>query len=382
MRSLRHRAVIEISSLCSLLLPICESLQVYFPQGTFPLVHNADERKLATIMGMFVLRPAYENWCVSMSDPEFVRSMYALTHWAYNFDGLDGGWLISSKNAVDSFRLALQYGTSDAVIVGTKSVSAEGCNHVVDTPDGPVSREGYAWLPYVVTEWPQLKQVDANLAQKIQEQRVLWQSLGYLSSRKYPAQILVTESGQAYDGCADFLQARIFSMIHPEGDAVEIYIITSATGAERIRSRASKFGLGDRIESMLIVLSPPSLPTSIDYKAIPELLYSRLGMKLVDHDGGQAVLRKFCQEGIISQFNLTLMRQQSLHAAIEQSTILDSEVSTNALQSFDKNTRMFFSENTSNAGAIPSEFKIMSLIEDEEQKLVVATFSAEDCSDF
>lgn len=382
MRSLRHRTVFENPSRCPYVLPLSEALRAYHPDGTFPLAHNADERKKATIMGMFVLRPSYENWANSVSSVhDFISSMYDVKKWAYNFDGIDGGWLISNKNEVDGFRLAMQYGVSDAVLVGTKSVSMEGCDHVVQSADGsePSVMPGYAWLPYVLAEWPQLKKLDDQLAQKIQEQRVLWQQMGYLSSRKYPAQVLVTESGEHYDGCKDFLESRIFSMVHPEGDPVEVYIITSMIGAEKIRLRSSTYGLGDRIEGMLIVLSPIDAPQQIDYSAIPEVLYSRYGMKLVNHDGGQAVLRKFCQEGLISQFNLTLMRQKSLHGTIENSTLLLPDVSNKALESFDSNTRLFF---THPSGSIPRELEIMSLIEDDNEELIVATLSATSCQDF
>jgi hypothetical protein len=56
--------------------------------------------------------------------------------WSYNFNGLDGGWLISKSNAIDAFRMAIQYGLSDAVMIGAKSVSLEGC----DSFEYPVKR--------------------------------------------------------------------------------------------------------------------------------------------------------------------------------------------------------------------------------------------------
>ena len=72
-----------------------------------------------------------------------------------------------------------------------------------------------------------------------------------------------------------------------------MYIVTSSLGAARIRQRAAKVGLADRIEQMLIVLpastvaqSEDDLTTDMDLSGLPKLLHDRLGMKIVNHDGG------------------------------------------------------------------------------------------------
>ena len=67
---------------------------------------------------MFVLRPAISNWIDPILDKKGdPSSMYKVEHgWSYNFNGLDGGWLLANGNPLDAYRLALQYGATDAVI--------------------------------------------------------------------------------------------------------------------------------------------------------------------------------------------------------------------------------------------------------------------------
>lgn len=120
--------------------------------------------------------------------------------------------------------------------------------------------------------------------------------MGYLSSRKYPAQIAFSWSGEHFEGSRDFLEGEIFHAFLPDGQRMEVYIVTSSLGAARIRQRAAKYGLGDRIEQMLIVLpastatpqagSEGALTTDMDLSDLPKLLHDRLGMKIINHDGG------------------------------------------------------------------------------------------------
>lgn len=126
--------------------------------------------------------------------------------------------------------------------------------------------------------------------------------MGYLSSRKYPAQIAFSWSGERFEGSRDFLEGEIFHAFLPDGQRMEVYIVTSSLGAVRIRQRAAKYGLADRIEQMLIVLpAPPAaqaeaeLTTDMDLTDLPKLLYDRLGMKIVNHDGGHkgAIVKLF-----------------------------------------------------------------------------------------
>lgn len=210
------------------------------------------------------------------------ESLYSPLHeWSFNCKGLEGGWLIANRNAVDAYRLALQYALCDAVLVGSNTISVEG----VRTEESP----GYIWQPYVLCEWDQLKRNDPELMGKFQRQRAAWQSLGYLSSRTYPAQIAFTWSGEHFTGSHDFLEGRIFHETLPDGRPIEAYIVTSAAGARRIRQRAPSYGLEARIEDMLIVLSPPGDEdsTEIDLGRLPQLLFDKYDMRIVDHDGGQ-----------------------------------------------------------------------------------------------
>ena len=105
---------------------------------------------------MFVLRPMNIAWSESLlsEDSKVSESLYDISSWAYNVKGLDGGWFISDRNCLDAYRLAFQYGISDAILVGSRTVSEEGCNIMLD--DNTISKRGYLWQPYEVCSWSQL----------------------------------------------------------------------------------------------------------------------------------------------------------------------------------------------------------------------------------
>jgi hypothetical protein len=76
--------------------------------------------------------------------------------------------------------------------------------------------------------------LDPDLAAKLAEQRAAWQTLGYLSPRRFPAQMVFTRSGANYSESDYFLSARIFQETHPDGSPIEVYVITSQKGAEEV----------------------------------------------------------------------------------------------------------------------------------------------------
>lgn len=155
---------------------------------------------------MFVLRPSMVSWSKSILNENLQphESLFEIPCWAYNVQGLDGGWMISNRNALDAYRLAFQYGISDAVMVGSRTVSEEGCNkHFTDGS----AKLGYLWQSYEVCKWPSLYDIDMKLFSKIEEQRKLLQNLGHISQRQYPAQIFVTYSGLPYP-MRDFLNSQ------------------------------------------------------------------------------------------------------------------------------------------------------------------------------
>ena len=137
----------------------------------------------ALICGMFVVRPSLHPWSSPLDN-----NLYEMVdQWAFNYRGYDGGWLIANHNVLDAFRLALQYGIADAVIVSSMTVAMEG----VDKPSE--DRQGYLWQPYAVTEWPHLKEAFPLALELITKQRQAWQQQGYIpTTRKYPAQIVYT----------------------------------------------------------------------------------------------------------------------------------------------------------------------------------------------
>jgi hypothetical protein len=375
---LAQRTILDNPGLYEVALPFTAALREIHANGSFPLVHDPLIRKQASIIGMFVLRPKYAGW-FTQNGVASLKSLFEAESWAYNVVGLDGGGLISGYNAVDAFRLALQYGCSDAVLTGTKSLCFEGCDNVVHNSDGSSSvRKGYVFQPYVLCEWDQLRKADVNLHAKITEQRQLWQRLGYLSQRLYPAQIAVTSSGIHHQDSKDFLEARIFHDRHPTGEMFESYIITSQNGALEIKSRAHLYGLQDRIGEMLIILSPPHDPAEIDYEAIPYYLYASLGLRIVNHDGGRQVLKRFVQHNIVSQMNLSLMKGGSMRKMVEM-LAPDDSIRESILQRFDCGVQTFFS---TPSGAVPAHLEPIYAIEDMNDEITVVSFAVNGIPEF
>ena len=98
--------------------------------------------------------------------------MFDVADWGFNYKGMDGGGLIANGSIVDAYRLACQYGLSDAVLVGSNTASTEG----VTKPDSPFP--GYLWQPYGPSSWSHVYAADPNLLDKILRNRKEWQSLG------------------------------------------------------------------------------------------------------------------------------------------------------------------------------------------------------------
>ena len=185
-----HRVIHQDLPVTSISLPFIDELLCHISSTTnvstpltFPIMYDPRIAQKALICGMFVVRPSLNAWSSPLDS-----NLYAMVdEWAFNYKGFDGGWLIANQNVLDAFRLALQYGTADAVIVSSMTVAMEG----VDKPS--VDRLGYIWQPYAVTEWPHLKAAFPSALELITKQRLAWQQQGYLpTSRKYPAQIIYT----------------------------------------------------------------------------------------------------------------------------------------------------------------------------------------------
>jgi hypothetical protein len=75
---------------------------------------------------------------------------------------------------------------------------------------------------------------------------------------------------------------------------------------------------------MIIPFSKDNDDNSIDIENIPNMLYSKLGMKIVNHDGGRQILNDFLKAGALSQMNLTLCRHKSLHDVIQSNKKLNT----------------------------------------------------------
>mgnify|MGYP001585033368 CR=1 FL=1 len=122
MTKLMHKTIFEDNSRISVKLPLIDELKNYNIQGDFPLIVDPLKIKESVFIGMFVLRPARIPWSSQVNS----KSFYEVKNWTYNVKGVDGGWMIANGNVVDAYRLALKYGVSDCVIVGSTTASGEG----------------------------------------------------------------------------------------------------------------------------------------------------------------------------------------------------------------------------------------------------------------
>jgi hypothetical protein len=368
-----HRTVYENLSLVQTQLPFINELQEHHPEGTFHLLRDPIKTKETLIIGMFVLRPAKEEaYSASILDEEGKpTSMFnPKLDWCFNLDGLDGGGPIADGSSVDAYRLGMQYGLADCVIVGSSTVAVEGVDKEGMT--------GYVWQPYNPLSWPHVHNNDPNILEKVYKQRKAWQDLGYLSSRRYPAQVVYTATGLQYPGVPDFLTARVFHATHPTGEEIEVYIVTSKIGAERIRNRASLYGLSaDRIEKILIVLSEDD-QGNMQLSALPHILYNQYDIRIANHDGGQKVLREFNKAHILHQMNLTLGRGRTLLEAIKRRSDILEEKKRELLLSYDDRIAYFFQRDEKAVEGVhgfPKELEVAAVLADHDESVAVVTFA-------
>ena len=324
MSTLKHSEIYKDANRAAVELSLGDALGSLGAGATFPLMEDPRETDRTLIIGMFVLRPAAQAWSASLAS-DVPAALREGQQWCFNVKGYDGGWLIAAGNPLDAYRLSLQYGLADAVIVGSNTVVTEGLDH-----DG---HEGYLWQPYGPAAW---------------------QKLGVLSPRRYPAQIVVTQSGNLRDGARDIFEARIFNAKHPDGSPVESYILTSEAGAERLRARAGKHQLNDAIDKILIVTSPPGDPETLAIDTVPTILRQRLDIRIANHDGGRTVLSEFSSAGVLTQMNLTLMRGTPVKEILGHSDRVPDSARSELLENFESRRQLFFSgDNRLPVGLIP-----------------------------
>jgi hypothetical protein len=328
---LLQRTIYDEPDRIALRLPLGETLGALHPGGCFPLVEDPRSSSRATIVGMMVLRPADRAWMAGSEDPAFLDSLRSVRDWCFDVAGIGGSWAISGGNALDAYRLALQYGTVDAVLAGASTVAREGLV--------AGARRGHLWQPYTPLSWAVLQPWRESLGPAIASLRRDWQQLGVVSPRKYAAQIAISASGRLHDGAADLLDARMFHDQHPDGSAMESYVLTSHAGAERIAGRARSKGLD--FEQRLIVCSPEGRPEDIDLASVPVLLRSKLDARLVEHDGGATTLEAFEKAGALSQLNLTLMRGRCVRDVVQSTARLEPPKREEILRTWEGRARLF-----------------------------------------
>lgn len=359
MSTLKHESVYEDRDGVAAQLSLGDELGPLGSGATFPLVEDPRQTDRTAIIGMFVLRPARKAWTAPILDGGKPQSMFGAEDWCFNVRGVDGGWLIAGGNPLDAYRLALQYGLSDAVIVGSNTVAKEGVDHG--------SEPGYLWQPYGPAAWPHLAAIDGNLTDKIARVRAAWQAQGVLSQRRYPAQIVVSQSGEHRPPAHDLFEARVFSAKHPDGSPVETYVLTSEAGAARMRPRAAKYGLESRIDDILLVASPAGNPEELDIPAVPALLRKKLDIRLANHDGGQTVLSKFSEAGVLPQMNLTLMRSRAVFDLLASTDRIPASELAGLTEGFDAKRQLFWTGDHK----LPGALRVVSVLSDGGEGVVV-----------
>lgn len=330
----------------------------------FELLHDPNETEEAAIVGMFVVRPAFLGDDCPLNAAALPESLFAAKAWVHNIIGSDGGGALSNGNVFDAYRLALQYGLSDAVMVSSKTVAIEGVSHE--------GREGYVWVASSVCAWSHLTEFDPHLLDKIAAQRHDWQQRGFLSKRQCPAQIIVTESGRVHEGSSDFLDARVFSECQHGTDNVplEVLILTSTAGAARIRERVSSVPAlaaltAEQIENMLLVCSNPGRPEVLDLASVRALLYRSRGIKICNHDGGLVSLRQFTAAGALTQLNLSLGRGLAVRELPLNASCSDDDELGRRLEYFWGDVA------AGHSGAMPRALDIVAIHADAKKELAV-----------
>ena len=283
-------------------LPLAEGLKELEPWDFFPLVEDPRGMERTFVMGMTVLRPRERRWTGDID-----AELHEVPEWIYAVEGVEGakgGGFVANHNAVDGYRLALQYGISDAVLVGGGTVAAEG-----------MGESGYLWQPY----WPvRRKEVASALAERgvdwdkvIAEQRRLLCDQQYLSRRKFPAQVVITAGGgTARRGSADIFDARIFRERTPDGRPIETIIVTSSAAEESVKQRSRRSDMFPPVG--VIAASPSGRPEEIDVAGAMRLLRKEHDIRVANHDGGPSTLSLFAAGGSLNQLNLTLGRKLSV----------------------------------------------------------------------
>ena len=138
--------------------------------------------------------------------------------------------------------------------------------------------------------------------------------------------------------------ARAYYDRHPTGEEIEVYIISSTNGCHEIRQRAQHISyLKDRIDRILIDLSPlKGYPNDIGLTQLPRLFYEKYHMKIINNDGGHQLMLKCYQANIMSQFNLTLCRKDSLKDIMLNYLKTTPDANFNMLNFNEKYVDLFF----------------------------------------
>ena len=135
-----------------------------------------------------------------------------------------------------------------------------------------------------------------------------------------------------------------------------------------MRERMGRYRLRGSPDDILLVASPPGEPEVLDIAAVPALLRHRLDIRLANHDGGQTVLSKFSEAGVLAQINLTLMRGASVLDVLRSDPRLPEDVRRTMLEQFDTRRQLFFSGDH----AVPGALHPASILTDGGDGVVVS----------
>ena len=259
-----------------------------------PLVADPGMSQEALIVGSAVLRPAkaeLDRATVARSGVEAFRSGL---QWCHDVEGLPAGAVVSAGSRLDAVRLAMHYGLSDAILVGSATVTAEGLPQA--------GRPGWRWRAETPLSFPVLADVRDELAAALRATRVRWQAEGCLSARPEPALVVLTRAQTSAP--PTWLRAPALR----EGEA---FVVTSNAGAKRLSAWHRAGVEGAPAEDRVLCASPPDQPEALDIRAVPRLLRERLDVRLAGHDGGRRTLAAFSRCGALHQLNITFVGRPS-----------------------------------------------------------------------
>lgn len=255
-----------------------------------PFVIDPARAREALIVGSAVVRAAERALLRADVASRGVAAFSDVPHWWHEVEGLAAGAVVSAGSRLDAVRLARHYALTDAVLVGSATVAAEGL------PRNGLP--GWRWSARTPLAFPALADVRRPLADALRATRVRWQGAGLLSARMAPALVVVT--GARETAAPAWLAA-------PALRECEAWVLTSPAGAERLEAWRRAGVEGVPAPERVLCAGTDEGDESLAVAAVPRLLRERLDVRIAGHDGGRRTLAAFAEAGALHQLDVTFV---------------------------------------------------------------------------